>query len=623
MRGGCDSAHRAISSKGRGCPAELLGAPLSCSIIQQRRSKQTKYYSAISYAWGEPEFARNLEIRCGDDTSYLRITLNVETLLRHLRAPKGLRYLWLDSVCLNQADELEKAQQIPLMGHIYEEARYVHIWLGPRDHMTAKLFEFFREIGRLPQVRQARMAELIVGLMREILGSNHFVYISDFSERAWFSRRWIIQEACLARQAVVHCGSCSIPLPWLALAATRLQALDISWYEMKVMANLRRLTTKKSMLELLWHFHEAGCLEPKDRIAALVGLVPDGGRPDLNYLAHWTDIYKRVASFMFGLGDNDTGLQMLFHLFEFGPVSRPDDISYPSWVPDWSRTRRRRLPYYSDIRNPDTYEPYPTSPGNSQHATLTFHHGNLRIHWHASIAGIRGRQVIRAKKFDSPPQGENQRAKRVIDTLDELFPSGSVSVLQMFALSSLLQIIIYFRHSARDRGLDTPSFDTYIGDVNKKQPKPLPAELFNSLGKTDALLEEHCLFELNPYVPMSESSGGGYGIGSHEIQVGDIMIPLWQLEWKPHQSVVPGDKSIFETAIHTTTMLAVRPVGEQPPQSETSVTDGDISVQKGSIIGPAVCIIPGGTGSYGEGSSVDVSWDRNLDKEQLYSMSLI
>lgn len=175
------------------------------------------------------------------------------------------------------------------------------------------------------------MAKRIAGLMRHIFGGHDglkgLAPVFNFSERAWFSRHWISKEACLARQAVVHCGSYSIPLPWLALAATRSQGLDMSSYPIKVMTTLRRPTTKSSMLELLWDFYEAGCLEPKDRIAALVGLVSDGERPHLDYMAHWTDIYKLVASFMFGHGNNDTRHQMLFHLFEFGPVSPPDNIS--------------------------------------------------------------------------------------------------------------------------------------------------------------------------------------------------------------------------------------------------------------------------------------------------------
>jgi hypothetical protein len=100
------------------------------------------------------------------------------------------------------------------------------------------------------------------------------------------------------------------------------------------MENLRRPTTKRTILELLWIFHEAGCLEPKDCIDALFGLVADDHRFHLDYTARWTELHKQVVSGIFGLGNNDTRLQVLLHLFEFGSVSLPENIAYPSWVPD-------------------------------------------------------------------------------------------------------------------------------------------------------------------------------------------------------------------------------------------------------------------------------------------------
>ncbi len=89
------------------------------------------------------------------------------------------------------------------------------------------------------------------------------------------------------------------------------------------MANLRRPTTKLSILELLWNFYEARCLLPKDRIAALYGLVSEEYRVHLDYTAHWTGLYRQVVTSVLRVGNNDTRLQVLFHLLEFGSISRP------------------------------------------------------------------------------------------------------------------------------------------------------------------------------------------------------------------------------------------------------------------------------------------------------------
>ncbi|KAB5511738.1 heterokaryon incompatibility protein-domain-containing protein, partial [Coniochaeta sp. 2T2.1] len=302
-------------------PAKYQTAPLRCSITQHCRSTQLEDYAAVSYAWGRCELSRTLEIGW-DDVSYLRITPNVDALLRVLRTPNEPRYLWIDAICLNQDDETEKAQQIPRMRRIYAEAKEVHIWPGLEDDMTAKLFTFFRKANQLREAKQQEMASRMAHPMRKVL---HDKYdgsgprtIVNFFNRPWFSRRWVIQEACLANRGTVHCGKYSIPLPVVTLAAARFQSLDMSSYTIKMATNLGLSTAELSLLDLVWTFHEADCLEPKDRIAALLGLLPLEQPFHLDYAVHWTELYKQAASSILEHGDNNTKLQMMLHLIEFG-----------------------------------------------------------------------------------------------------------------------------------------------------------------------------------------------------------------------------------------------------------------------------------------------------------------
>lgn len=207
-------------------------------------------------------------------------------------------------------------------------------------------------------------------------------------------------------------------------------------------------TNYKALLELLWNFHEGRCLDPKDRIVALFGLVPDDRRFHLDYTVHWNELYKQVASSILNLGDNNTRLQVLLYSFEFGTASLPEDVAYPSWVPDWSKTRQRDLPYDSYIKNPDTYEPYPTSLGDSAKASLTFDRGALQIHWHVSIGVL---QVIDVIRFVSPPRDKGQSMERVISILEKLFPHPYGSASRILAVSALLKMITEFRASQHDQ----------------------------------------------------------------------------------------------------------------------------------------------------------------------------
>ena len=52
----------------------------------------------------------------------------------------------MDAICLNQADNDEKAAQVQLMGEVYIQAKKVQIWLGESDDDISKTFAFFRSL---------------------------------------------------------------------------------------------------------------------------------------------------------------------------------------------------------------------------------------------------------------------------------------------------------------------------------------------------------------------------------------------------------------------------------------------------------------------------------------------
>ncbi|KAI6090564.1 HET-domain-containing protein [Hypoxylon rubiginosum] len=600
-------------------PATSEEDPLRCSITNYRRGAKAVDYYAVSYVWGEPVFSQNLEIRhSDDDVSYLKITSNVDALLQRLRALNILRHIWIDAICLNQADENEKAQQIPVMGRIFKEAKGVHIWLGPEDDQTAKIFTFLEAAALVPKAKKLQMSSQLETLMKTVFGGrrNAVKCISDFSKRPWFSRRWIIQEACLARQATVHCGSHSIPLQKLASAAGRFQTLNISSYPIKVMMKLYRPTTS-TILKLLWDFQEAQCLDPKDRVAALLGLVAETYGSRLDYTAHWTGVYKQVASSILSAGNNNTRLQVMLHLFEFGAVSVPEDATYPSWIPDWSQSRRRELPYHCFVRNLDTYEPYPNSPGHSPKASLAFDHDALQIQWRSSSGGPRGRQVTYVANFDSPPRNEAHEAEQLINTLNELFPPDSDSTERILAVVSLLKTVTRFRQRGHDSKLKGSPCDASIKNFIQRLPGPSRSGAFKYLRGIDSILKKFYLFEMGSVGPRGQA-GTGYGVSSQQIEIGDVVIPLWNMEWK-HDNVGrhwnKGEK--------TTTVLIVRCTEDPSLHSTTSSSNEDEAVATARIVGWAVCVLLGSESSYGHSLSVDTRWQGHLVEEQLCAMRLI
>jgi hypothetical protein len=85
-------------------------------------------YDALSYAWGNT--TPSAECICDGRTILLRD--NLDSALRHLRRPRDERYVWVDFLCINQKDLVEKSVQIPRMKSIYSKPV---LWLsGSANH---------------------------------------------------------------------------------------------------------------------------------------------------------------------------------------------------------------------------------------------------------------------------------------------------------------------------------------------------------------------------------------------------------------------------------------------------------------------------------------------------------
>jgi hypothetical protein len=52
---------------------------------------------------------------------------------------RGHNVVWVDALCINQQDEVERAKQILRMKDIYSTARDTVVWLGPDEDGIAEL----------------------------------------------------------------------------------------------------------------------------------------------------------------------------------------------------------------------------------------------------------------------------------------------------------------------------------------------------------------------------------------------------------------------------------------------------------------------------------------------------
>ncbi|KAK2615941.1 hypothetical protein N8I77_002662 [Diaporthe amygdali] len=129
--------------------------------------------------------------------------------------------LWIDALCINQADNDEKASQVAMMGRIYAATTSVTVWLGPEDVFTRPALDLIFRMFSISQ-DQTRAAALLGGFghTAKALGlpeesSTQWWALYAFLQRSWFRRAWITQEVALAPKISVEVGLLS--LPWIVL----------------------------------------------------------------------------------------------------------------------------------------------------------------------------------------------------------------------------------------------------------------------------------------------------------------------------------------------------------------------------------------------------------------------
>jgi hypothetical protein len=83
-------------------------------------------YEGLSYPWGRAD--RSASIEC--DGMPEPVPPAMVDGLRHLRLVDKNRWVWCDALCINQADDEEKAAQVQKMQLIFAKARKVIAWLG-------------------------------------------------------------------------------------------------------------------------------------------------------------------------------------------------------------------------------------------------------------------------------------------------------------------------------------------------------------------------------------------------------------------------------------------------------------------------------------------------------------
>lgn len=153
-------------------------------------------YECLSYTWGTSTDESSILI----DNITVAIRRNLYSFLHKLRSPHDSRTVWVDAICISQSDLDEKAQQVAMIGRIFNQAARVSIWLGESAEDSDILFQ--ATSGDRPFWRRALGTQPSSAVIKQ-----RVTIWNAFLARPYWRRTWIVQEVICAKAITVHCGA--------------------------------------------------------------------------------------------------------------------------------------------------------------------------------------------------------------------------------------------------------------------------------------------------------------------------------------------------------------------------------------------------------------------------------
>ena len=321
------------------------------------RDPELPRFTALSYTW----VSRSKDTTIHVDSTTLPVTSNLHAALKHLRKGHEQCWVWVDAICIHQADNAEKSFQVPNMHLVYRAATYCLAWLGPPGENS--------ELG-----------------MRKIRDLDHFLDhpgpldVAIFSSPAWkailhvldrdfFKRIWIVQELSWAKDVYLTCGGIGVHLnqftkakDYIALYRTRVQG-GFGAFTLSLITELRaRLPGTRAisgnvqdpLLRVLTSKVGLKATDPRDHIYATLNLIPNSAWPSSpDYSKDVVQVFAEATAEIMKT-TRSLGVLRLCDASRL-VVPLPPDVDscipqllktekagqryamLPSWVPNWSK----------------------------------------------------------------------------------------------------------------------------------------------------------------------------------------------------------------------------------------------------------------------------------------------
>ncbi|PSN60768.1 heterokaryon incompatibility protein [Corynespora cassiicola Philippines] len=412
---------------------------VSYRIVQRdlHHDDEHPFFEAVSYTWADPLRVATLPV--DGESGSIGLTKNLSQALPCLAKRSNTKLLWIDQICINQADPTEKAKQVAMMAKIYKSAARVLVWLGPADENTRLCKQFLGALdtmfrGMPNSDRMIPETTTFNPDFRFLIARSTFtnpesspIYapaIKEFWARPWFCRGWIVQELLLARDVLFLSGHIELSMQDLAdlMSAPPDKAPRAEENEpicSQLLMNLKMEPIKEEQplkfLRLMAQVsQEFQTTEPADRLYAFLGMI-DGSTFVPDYSLPIRENYtKFAASLARDFGSLDFLALCSANLDEL-LATTVDFERFPSWVPSWTAIPLS-APFRLAAGGVRTFRSVVSwnAAGGRQH-----------VHDEMSEPARAGRLIVRGKIVDAVDAFSNARIARHHDA-DEDYLDGLV-----------------------------------------------------------------------------------------------------------------------------------------------------------------------------------------------------
>lgn len=364
------------------------GEPLRCRLRHVQLSN-TKF-TALSYVWGDSAQQFWIEV-VGTRVSRLPLTQNLHCALQDLRdcPDTQTKTFWIDQICINQNDNVEKGQQVGRMSQIYQSAVDVLTYLGPEAPGDEEALDLALAI-----YQQFRGTFWVWGRTRSVILANLDIFVDKYKDRAsipaelvfprdlrndrayrhldeniisthWLTRLWLVQENVINDRGGFLKGPRFVPWLCFGLIAELSQSCLLPTIRSETslwvlyLARAIKAAPKEQrkgvedapaeLYELIRMFGNTECREKVDKIYGVLGLAEDVEKLDIvpDYTSPPAQVFTDLAVLHIRESQRQKNSNWLRVLERVGRDG-PRDSSYPSWVPDFESSP---YPVRDDIPN--------------------------------------------------------------------------------------------------------------------------------------------------------------------------------------------------------------------------------------------------------------------------------